>query len=50
MIGTCLAKPITLATTMIAPGIQSPPASTMAPKVSAASNATARNAARQPAG
>jgi hypothetical protein len=39
-----VAKPSKLATTMITPGIQSPPASTMTPKMSAASNPTLRSA------
>jgi hypothetical protein len=46
MIGICLAKPIRLAATMIAPGIQSLPASTMIPKMSAASSPTVRSAVR----
>ena len=36
MIGICEARPLRLATTMITPGIQSPPASTVTPKMSAA--------------
>jgi hypothetical protein len=35
MTGTCLARPISVAATMIVPGIQSPVTSTMIPKTSA---------------